>query len=132
MCYFLYGSLYGDVPQEEYDKIAHKHRYHIRRGTKHDVKNAVKEVSDDFRITDDCCDCDSPVGKGSADEKQIQELTGLVKELSSLPGAQAIYFCKTWAGDQNKREETRALEKIDAAQFFADVEEKCLYTIKLD
>ena len=66
MCYFLYGSLYGDVSESEYIGIKNKYSLKISLGTKHDVKRAVKAaaelVQNDFRITDGVCDCDSPVG----------------------------------------------------------------------
>ena len=56
MCYFLYGSLYGDVSESEYIDVKNKYGLKISPGTKHDVKSAVKAaaefVQDDFRITD--------------------------------------------------------------------------------
>ncbi len=42
MCYFLYGSLYGDVSESEYVNIKNKYSLKISRGTEHDIKYAVK------------------------------------------------------------------------------------------
>jgi len=102
MCYFLYGSLYGDVSESEYVNIKNKYGLKISLGTKHDVKNAVKaaaeSVRNDYRVTEDACDCDSPVGKHDPEDPEIIELCNLIKDLSALPGAKQIIICKTWTG----------------------------------
>ncbi len=63
MCYYIYGALYGDVDKDEYQIIKDKYEYKIHCGTKHSVKTSVQEVSDSYRVTDWCCDCDSDLGK---------------------------------------------------------------------
>ncbi len=135
MCYYLYGSLYGDVPESEYRVIKDKYSYKISIGTKHDVKNAVKAaaeyVQDDYRITDWICDCASPVGKHDHTDSMIIELSKLISELSVLPGAKQINICKTWTGKQNKREIKLKLKDIDIPMFLADLQENCLYCLEL-
>ena len=87
MCYFLYGSLYGNVSEDEYEAVRKKYNYKIARGSKHDVKMAVKAaaefVPDDYRITDWICDCDSPIGKHDPHDPMIKD-TDLPVFLSDL------------------------------------------------
>lgn len=135
MCYYLYGSLYGNIPENEYDSIQRKYQYRISRGTKHDLKKAVLApggyVQDDFRITDRMCDCDSPVGRNDPHDKMILELRELIVELSKLPGAKQINICKTWIGKRNKKEINVKLQDLDIAEFLADMQSDHLYSIDL-
>lgn len=132
MCYFIYGSLYGNVEDEEYEKIQKKYNYRICRGTKHDIKTAVKNVSDDFRVTDDYCDCDSALGKHDASDVMIKELCDMIKDYSALDGVQQINICKTWAGKENKKEIKLSLKNLDVAEFLAEMNENSLYCIDID
>jgi len=133
MCYFLYGSLYGDVSESEYVNIKNKYSLKISLGTKHDVKNAVKAaaelVQDDYRITDLICDCDSPVGRHDPEDPTITELSNLITDLSALPGAEQIIICKTWTGKQNKKEIKLKLSETDLPTFLADLKENTLYCL---
>ncbi len=133
MCYFLYGSLYGDVSESEYVDVKNKYGLKISLGTKHDVKSAVKTaaefVQDNFRVTDWICDCDSPVGKHDSTDPMIIELSSLITELSALPGAKQINICKTWTGKQNKKEIKLKLSDIDLPTFLADFKENTLYSL---
>ena len=133
MCYFLYGSLYGDVSESEYIDVKNKYGLKISLGTKHDVKSAVKTaaefVQDNFRVTDWICDCDSPVGKHDPTDPMIIELSNLITELSALPGAKQINICKTWTGKQNKKEIKLKLSDIDLPMFLADFNENTLYSL---
>ena len=135
MCYFLYGSLYGNVSEDEYDTVRRKYDYKFARGTKHDVKMAVKAaaefVPDDYRITDWICDCDSPVGKHDPHDPMIKELCSLITELSTLNGAKQINICKTWTGLKNKREITLKLKDINLPVFLSDLQENNLYSLDL-
>ncbi len=133
MCYFLYGSLHGDVSESEYADVKNKYGLRISLGTKHDVKNAVKAaaefVQDDFRITDWICDCDSHVGKHDSTNPMIIELSNLIKDLAALSGAKQINVCKTWTGKQNKKEIKLKLSDTDLPSFLADLKENTLYSI---
>lgn len=135
MCYYLYGSLYGEVSEVQYTTVQDKYSVQIPRGTKHDIKTAVKAaaeyVKDDFRITNWSCDCDSPVGKHNSNDPMIMELSGLIAELSCIPGAKQIYICKTWTGKQKKKEISLKLEDINLPTFLADMQENTLYCLTL-
>ncbi|MCQ2428637.1 MAG: hypothetical protein MJ137_09640 [Clostridia bacterium] len=134
MCYFLYGSLYGDVSESEYIDVKNKYGLKISLGTKHDVKNTVKAaaefVRDDYRVTDWVCVCDSPVGKHDPTDPMIIELSNLITELSALPGAKQTNICKTWTGKQNKKEVKLKLSDTDLPTFLADFKENTLYSLE--
>ena len=142
MCYYLYGALLGDVPKEEYDAVSSRHECRLARGTRHDVKNAVKASSEcvvkvaadpteKYRITDYCCDCGSAIGGGDPNAPELQDLRSLIEELSLLPGAKQINLCITWTGKQNKREVQVDLGELDLGDFLANVKGNTLYTINL-
>ena len=137
MCYFLYGSLYGDVSEAEYLNVKNKYGLKISLGTKHDVKNAVRAtaeefVQDDYRITNWICDCDSPVGKHDPTDPMIIELSNLIKDLAALSGVKQIYICKTWTGKRNKKEIAVNLSDIDLAEYLADMQENVLYCLNIN
>lgn len=135
MCFFLYGSLYGNVSESEYVDVKNKYGVKISLGTKHDIKNAVKAaeefVQDDYRITDWVCDCDSPVGQHDPTDPTIIELSNLITDLSALPGAKQINICKTWTGQQNKKEIKIKLSDTDLPMFLADLKENILYSLNI-
>ena len=135
MCFFLYGSLYGNVSESEYVDVKNKYGVKISLGTKHDIKNAVKAaaefVQDDYRITDWACDCDSPVGQHDPTDPTIIELSNLITDLSVLPGAKQINICKTWTGQQNKKEIKMKLSDTDLPMFLADLKENILYSLDI-
>lgn len=135
MCYYLYGSLYGNVSEQDYKKVQSKYNFKISIGTKHDVKLAAKTteeyVQEDYRITDWICDCDSPVGNHDPDNPMIIELSSLITDLANLSGAKQIYICKTWTGKRNKKEILLKLKDTDLPIFLANIEENCLYCLDL-
>ena len=135
MCYFLYASLYGDIPASDYQSVQKRYPYKISPGTKHDLKLTVAAAEDcvqsDFRCTDWVCDCDSPVGQHDPDDPMIRSLGALISELAALPGAKQIHLCKTWAGRRNKREIRLKLSDTDLPEFLADLQENCLYSLDL-
>ncbi|MCR4651744.1 MAG: hypothetical protein K5662_08340 [Lachnospiraceae bacterium] len=125
----------GDVPQYEYDCIKNRYDLKIARGTKHDIKTAVKTAADcvqeDFRITEGICDCGGPFGMHDTSDADIIELSNLIRDLSVLPGAKQINICITWTGKQNKREIKLKLSEIDLEQTLADMSENTMYSIYL-
>lgn len=135
MCLYLYGSLYGDVPENEYEEIRKKYDIKIALGTKHDVKEVVRGSEkynwEEFRITNGICDCDSAVGRHDASDKEITELRDLILELSALPGAKQINICKTEEGRQNKKEVRLKLKHVDVASFLAEMHNNYFYSIEL-
>ena len=139
MCYYLYGSLYGNVSESEYasvkDRYEEKYGYKIAIGTKRDIKNAVKAaaecVQDDYRVTDWICDCESPVGNHDSGDPMIIELAHLITDLAALSGAEQINICLTWIGERNKKEITLKLKDVDLPVFLADMQENTLYSLNL-
>ena len=128
MCYFIYGSLYGDIDKDKYDAISAKYEYKIRLGTKHAVKMAVKNEAADYRVTNWCCDCDGPICGKNKDNDELLQYEALFNEIKNLKGVKHIYFCKTWAGSINKREITVDLKNTDIRTALAEMNENNLYT----
>lgn len=135
MCFFLHGALNGDVSEAEYESVIGKYEYNLARGTKHDVKIAVKEstmiVKTEFRVTDWMCDCDSPVGKHDYKDPVIVDLSNMISELAALSGAKQINICKTWIGKRNKKEVNVNIKDIEIPVFLADMEENVLYSVNI-
>jgi hypothetical protein len=135
MCFFLHGALNGDVSEAEYESVIGKYEYNLARGTKHDVKIAVKEstmiVKTEFRVTDWMCDCDSPVGKHDSKDPVIVDLSNMISELAALSGAKQINICKTWIGKRNKKEVNVNIKDIEIPVFLADMEENVLYSVNI-
>ena len=131
VCYFVYGALYGDIDENAYKTIENKHEFKIHCGTKHSVKNSVLEVSDDYRITDWCCDCDFALGRKDINAEEIKKLEALFNEIKEIGGAKHIYLCKTWTGKRNKGEIKLRLDDIDIKSVLANFKENCLYTFEV-
>lgn len=131
MCYFIYGAVYGNVDQKEYQTIENKYEYKIHCGTKHDVKMSAQEVAADYRVTDWICDCESDLGKKDVTAQQVKEMAALFEEIKNVNGAKHIYLCKTWTGKRNKSEVKLKLNDIDVKSVLANFKENCLYTFEI-
>lgn len=131
MCYYIYGALYGDIDNDEYQAIEDKYEYKIRSGTKHNVKVSVEKSCGDYRVTDWCCDCGSALGKKDPSDEQIKELEALFNDIKKIGGAKHIYLCKTWAGKRNKKEIKLRLDDIDIKSVLAEFDANCLYIFEI-
>ena len=131
MCYFIYGAVYGNVDQNEYKTIENKYDYKIHCGTKHDVKLAVQEVADTYRVTNCCCDCESDLGKKDVNAEEVTELAAIFEEIKKVDGVKHIYLCKTWAEKRNKSEVKLKLNNIDIKSVLANFKANCLYTFEI-
>ncbi|MBE6665876.1 MAG: hypothetical protein E7603_06640 [Ruminococcaceae bacterium] len=131
MCYFLYGAVNKGVNRKDYDEVFRGTSYHFNIGTKHDVKMSVLENTDDFRITDGCCDCSTAIGQHEPNHEEIRELCDLLDEMRLIRDIKCVYISKNWVGRINKREERYHIDDIDIAEFLSDIKENCLYCIDL-
>ena len=129
VCWFLHGALQGRVDESALNGLNGRYGLRIAPGTKHDLKMALVSENWDFRITDDCCDCDSKIGRGDPEAPEVSALAGLIAEACALPGAVTLSFCKTWAGERNKRERAVKLSEADLPRLLADLEPNTLYTV---
>ena len=50
MCYILYGAVNKEINRENYERVTAKYPYHIRPGTRHDVKMCL--LKDDYTYRD--------------------------------------------------------------------------------
>lgn len=131
MCYYIYGALFGDVDENEYSAIENKYELKIRKGTKHSLKKSVQEVSEQYRVTNWCCDCDSALGGKDSETQEIKMYEAFLNDIKGLNGAKYIYLCKTWAGKTNKKEIQLKLNDINVGNTLAEFNENCLYTFEV-
>ena len=131
MCYFLYGAVNKEINQEQYEKIAADAAFSFRPGTKHDVKMSALHTSDEYRVTNWCCDCDFPLGTNAPAAAELREIDRIFRELRQADGTKCVYLSKTWTDTRNKKEETVHIDDIDLPAYLAEASVNCLYTIYL-
>ena len=136
MCWIIHSALQGSVDKkqmgrlkEQLDLLNGKHECRIALGTKHDLKMALISDNWDYRVTKGCCDCDSDIGRGAADAPEVVDFAALIAEVCALPAAKRLSFCKTWAGERNRREIDVKLSETDLPRLLADLEPNTLYTL---
>ncbi len=131
MCWFLHSTLRGDVDENALQAINDQHFCHIARGTRHDLKMAVLEDNWDYRVTENCCDCECGIGRHDPDDEEVVDLAALIAEVGALPGAKTLSLSMTWACTRNKHEQSLKLSELDLRQWLADLKKSTLYTIEL-
>ena len=131
MCYFLYGAVNEGINQKDYEEVSQENYYHFNIGTKHNVKMAVLENADDFRITKGCCDCGTAIGGNDPNHEEIIGLCDLLNDMRLIDNIKYVYISKNWVGKINKREEHYHIDDINIAEFLANIKENCLYRIDL-
>lgn len=72
-----------------------------------------------------------PLGCGNAKEPKLLALVEAIQSLRSVRGVKCVWFCMTWAGDQNDSEETIHIDDVDLPTFLASAKTNCLYRIDL-
>lgn len=131
MCYIAYSAVNPEVHPGDLAKLNKKGDYFFQPGTKHDIKMAVVEENEDFRLTDWCCDCDFPLCEGDSGAPELRKLAAELEKLRAVRGIRCVYLCKTWTGDRNKKEETVHIDDLDLPAFLAGMRTGTLYRIDL-
>lgn len=131
MCYIAYSAVNPEINIADYEKLFRNSEYHFRPGTRHDIKMAVAEESENFRLTHLCCDCDLPLCKGDTRAPELLELATQLEKLRTVRGIKCVYLCKTWTGKRNKKEETVHIEDLNLPEFLAGMSKQTLYRIDL-
>lgn len=131
MCYFLYGAVNGGINVEQYNKVIQDSKYHFNIGNKQDVNTSVEKCNAMYRITSDCCDCNTPLGQKSENNNALKDFDKLLNKLKSVRGIKHIYLSKNWVYETNEKEETVHIDDIDSLHYLANIEENCLYKIEL-
>ena len=136
MCWMIHSALLGSTDEKQADRLKNelellngRHGCRIALGTKHDLKMALLSDCWDYRVTNGCCDCDSPIGAHDANAPEVQDFAALIAEVCALPAAKRLSFCKTWAGERNRREIDVKLSETDLPRLLADMEPNTLYTL---
>ena len=131
MCYMLYGAVNKDISPIDYSRLNADSRFSIRPGTTQELGLSIERDEAGFRLTTRPCDCDSPFGSGKADAEELIELSRQIHALREARNAKCVWLCKTWAGTQNKSEETVHIDDVDLSSFLAAAKTDCLYRINL-
>ena len=136
MCWMIHSALLGSADEKQADRLKNelellngRHGCRIVLGTKHDLKMALLSDNWDYRVTRGYCDCDSPIGAHDANAPEVQDFAALIAEVCALPAAKRLSFCKTWAGERNRREIDVKLSETDLPRLLADLEPNTLYTL---
>ena len=117
MCYILYGAVNKEINREDYERVTAKYPYHIRPGTRHDVKMCLLKDDYTYRVTDWVC---------------VKLLAQYIEELKTVPHAKYVYLCKSWNGRRCKSEANVSADSCDLPTYLANAECGCLYRIGLN
>ena len=98
MCYILYGAVNKEINRENYERVTAKYPYHIRPGTRHDVKMCLLKDDYTYRVTDWVCDCKFPLGMKDPKKPELKLLAQYIEELKTVPHAKYVYLCISWNG----------------------------------
>ncbi|MBQ7799536.1 MAG: hypothetical protein IJ370_03495 [Oscillospiraceae bacterium] len=131
MCYYLYGATDTRVNVEDHERYFKNSKYKFNIGTKDDVNKCVSESKNDYRITDEYCDCETALGDGKTSKKELKEYKELLLGLRNLRDIQCVYLSKNWDGEVNEDEKTVHIDEIDVVDFLANIKDNCLYKIEL-
>ena len=130
MCWMLYGAVNREANPLDLARIG-KSDFYFRPGTLHDVTMSVQRADGSGRLRESTCDCGFPLGCGDAKEPELLALAEAIQSLRSVRGVKCVWFCMTWAGDQNDSEETIHIDDVDLPTFLAAAKTNCLYRIDL-
>lgn len=131
MCYFLYGAINEGINSEDYKKATKGFNYHFNIGDMQKVNACVKLCNDDYRITHKCCDCETAIGQGNANNKDLKEFETLLKNLKTVRGIKYVLLSKNWWEETNTKLQVEYIKDIDIPQFLANIEDNCLYKIEM-
>ncbi len=131
MCYFLYGAINDGINSADYEKVAKNYDYHFNIGDVQSVDACVENISAEYRITVNHCDCDTALGQRNINEKQLETFKELFVNLQTVRGVKYVLLSKNWANETNTRHETIHINDMDILHFLANIEDNCLYKIEL-
>jgi len=131
MCYFLYGSINSGINVKDYEKAIKNSKYYFNIGGKEEVNACVQNEGDEYRITSNIWDCETPLGSKYTNKKGLKEFADLLSDLKSVRGIKHITISKNWVGEPNEREVTVHIDDIDLLHFLANIDERTFYTIEL-
>lgn len=131
MCYFIHGAVNKETNPKDLEKLLSGSGFFFKACTKHAIKESISNGSDEFCIRESICDCDFPMGKGSADALELQALSKTLEKLRAARGVKCAYIAKVWAGKAIKSEHQVHIDDIDVSAYLAEAIESCLYRIDL-
>ncbi len=131
MCYYLHGAVNRDIHPRDYERIATDACYTFLPGTKHDIKAALANDLNTFRVTNWHCDCDFPAGNKNPSAPELRALAETMASFRSARDIKCIYLCRAWIGTRSYKELTFHIDDVSLPDFLAEMEANCLYRIDL-
>ncbi|WP_455540160.1 hypothetical protein [Terrisporobacter sp.] len=155
MCYFLYGAISKNDYNKKFISTSLKYNIPVDDSFEYNSLISSKNSNNDnyifFRLTNDYCDCNSPIG--NADEINnkylntynkrkdylnyvnniIDNFFNWLKDLKDLSSLNYIYFIKHWENGKFENECEKYIIHIDDINrdFFINLEDEIAYKIQL-
>lgn len=131
MCYILYGAINDGINTDDYKKAVGESPYDFRIGNEEDINRCIVKETYGYRITDNVCDCETPVGEHDTDNEKLKAFAELIGRLRNVRGIKYVMLSKNWTGEENEKSVTVHIQDTGIAKMLADAEEQCLYRINL-
>ena len=131
MCYFLYGAINDEINKDDFNKAASNSKFYFSTGTKEEVNECIKACNGKFRITRKMCDCDTAIGSHKTGKFELKEFVQFLTALRSVRNIKHIYLSKNWFKETNTKEVKVHIDDIDMIDYFANIENNCLYQLQL-
>lgn len=131
MCYMLYGAVNDGINTSDYRKAVGNLPYDFQIGNEEDINRCIAGETYRYRITDNDCDCKTPVGNHDTDNEKLWAFAELIGRLRDVRGIKYVMLSKNWTGEENEKSVTVHIQDTDIVKMLADAEEKCLYRIEL-
>lgn len=130
MCYFLYGTIDGDVNTNLFNNLNNKKYFRFKLGTYTDLITSIKMETDIYRLTTGMCDCDTHIGSNRTSSKEINEYSEFIQSLNELKNIKNLYICKKWYNEEIEENIELHIDDIeDLNAFFANMKPNILYKI---
>jgi hypothetical protein len=128
----LYGGINKGIDVLDFNKkIQSDSRYRFNSGTASDIKRCIERCSNEDRMTNNHCDCETALGAHNANRNDLLEFADFIYKLRNVKGAKYIFLSKNWWEHITKTEQTVHIDDIKLIQYLADIKEDCLYKIQL-
>lgn len=131
MCYILYGAINDGINTSDYSKVISESPYDFQIGNEEDINRCIAKETYKYRITNNACDCETPVGKHDTDNEKLKAFAELIGRLRDVRGIKYVVLSKNWTGEENEKSVTVHIQDTDIVKMLADAEEDCLYRIEL-
>ncbi len=141
MCYYLYGTVEGDVNENVFNKLNNMKYFKFKLGTYSSLVSCIKKGTKEFRLTNGMCDCATAIGGKNPSyddanlyevDEEIEEYSKFIQSLTELRNIKNLYICKKYNRDKLKGIIELQIDDIDDLNlFFANIRPNLIYKIGL-